>query len=80
MAYAEMTYYQENIQKIVNVFMDVLVAFISHNEPEIINPINNINDRWESTYKIYLINSNRHSALDDDWVLTIMSQQSGKQP
>ena len=79
MAYAEMTYYQEHIQKIVNIFMDVLIAFISQNEPENINPLNYIIDRWQSIYN-YWINSNRQSALDDDWVVSTINQPSGKQP
>ena len=59
--------------------MDVLVTFIIKNEPEITNPIKFINDRWQSTYH-YWINANRNTALDEDWVITTISQPVANQP
>lgn len=78
-ALEEENYYSEHINTIINVLMDVLVVFISEYEPENVNPLKVINEKWQNLND-YWINSNRNTALDSQWVISNLELPVAKQP
>jgi hypothetical protein len=68
-AVLENEYYENHVHTMINVFMDVLTAFVGENQTEEKDPTKFINDRWQSLYE-YWINSNRNTSLDTQWILT----------
>lgn len=78
-AIEEENYYSERIHTIINVFMDVLVVFIKEYEPENVNPLKVINERWQNLND-YWINSNKNTALDTQWVISNLELPVAKQP
>ena len=59
--------------------MDVLVVFIKEYEPENVNPLKVINERWQNLND-YWINSNKNTALDTQWVISNLELPVAKQP
>lgn len=79
MATEEENYYHQYFNKIVNILMDSLTMFIQTHESDRCNALRFINDRWQSLYE-YWINDNKNTALDDQWIISIIKQPPSKQP
>ncbi len=75
----ETVYYNEFFNTIVNAFMDVTISFVTRNQHEAKTPLKYINEQWHSIYE-YWMNSNKNTALDEDWVISTIKQPSSKQP
>ena len=79
MGVAERDYFLQYIITILNTLMDVLVVLIQENNSEDKNSLNFINNRWCNLYDLW-INSNKETALDDKWIISLWDQSIAKHP
>lgn len=75
----EKAYFDCIFHKIINVFMDVLLAFVLLKEPGQIKPIRFATEKWPSLVE-YWMNSNRNTALDDSYIIKTANLPVTKQP
>lgn len=77
LASLEIAYYENQIHTMINVFVDVLLAFVGENDTEGNDPTRFINEQWQSLNE-YWINSNKNTSLDTQWIMSIIDPSAKK--